>query len=57
LGQLKKPELPLPQDPSSTPTKIMEQANKIEEVRTKRRKVLCEVDEQKLPTTIRFSNR
>jgi hypothetical protein len=46
LGQLKKRKLPLPQDRFSTPIKIMQQANKIEEVRTKRRKVLYQVDEQ-----------
>jgi hypothetical protein len=57
LGQLKKRELSLPQDPSSTPIKMMEQANKIEELGTKPRKVLYEVDEQKSPAAIRFSNR
>jgi hypothetical protein len=40
LGQLKKRKLPLPQDRFSTPIKIRQQANEIEEVRTKRRKVL-----------------
>jgi len=40
LGQLKKQKLPLAQDRFSTPIKMMEQANKIEELRTKRRKVL-----------------
>jgi hypothetical protein len=33
------------------------EANKIEEIRTKRRKVLFEVDEQNVPAGIRFSNR
>jgi hypothetical protein len=66
LGQLKKRELPLPQDPFSTPIKMMEQANKIEELRTKPRKVLYEVEEQKITgplsgfqtgELIRFSDR
>ena len=38
MGQLKKRKLPLPQDRFSTPIKIMQQANKIEEVRTNEEK-------------------
>jgi hypothetical protein len=48
LGQLKKHERPLPQDPSSGPINTEKEAKKIEQLRTKRRKVLYEVEEQKI---------
>jgi hypothetical protein len=39
IGPTQKPELPLPQALASTPIKMIEQDIKIEETRTKRRKV------------------
>jgi hypothetical protein len=48
LGPLKKRERTFLQDSSSGPIKMMEQANKIEKVRTKPRNVLYEVEEQKI---------
>ena len=52
LGQLKKRELPLLQDSTSGTAKMREQANKIPEVRTKRRKLLYEVEETKNHCTL-----
>jgi hypothetical protein len=47
LGQLKKRERPSLQDPSSGPINTRNKPRKIEELRTKRRKVLYEVEQQK----------